>query len=37
MVTEIKHYEMKNILIKLSHAFEISQMVLKNLVHGKFN
>ena len=37
MVTEIKHYQLKNILIKLDHIQKTSQTISKNLTHRKLN
>ena len=36
-LTEIKHYQLKNILIKLDHILKTSCLISKNMAHGKFN
>ena len=37
MMIEIKHCQLKNILIKLDHILKASQIILKNMTRGKFN
>ena len=34
LVIEIKHYQLKIILVKLGHAQKISHIILKNQIYG---
>ena len=36
-VTKEKHYQLKNILIKLDHIWKTSEIISESLTHGKFN
>ena len=37
MVKEIKHYQLKNILIKLENTYKISEIILINFISSKDN